>query len=169
MDIVSLKCPSCGGDLKMSVGSPLGFCPFCNTQVCVDEVVDDMKMIRMQKELDHETSIAKRETEYRLKKRKWDISHGISMLVIGVLTFIAFFFAATEICVGLGAMAFIFLIIAAMSIPLFFAGTYPLYNSEMQGTAGKMTKRSLIALRSFGMEAISVLISLIITFILIEL
>ena len=80
----------------MSVGSPLGFCPFCNTQVCVDEVVDDMKMIRMQKELDHETSIAKRETEYRLKKRKWDIAHGISMLVIGVLTFIAFFFAATE-------------------------------------------------------------------------
>lgn len=65
MNIVTLKCPNCGGEIELEDGLEIMYCKYCGSKLMVDGMSDGMVNARVRlREMDHEERMWDKETEF---------------------------------------------------------------------------------------------------------
>ena len=148
MSLISLRCPSCGAEVVFS-GEKTGHCPYCDSQLHFDDLVDKDELERLRSENEEYERNEATEEIYRRSLKLWKkIAAGI-MSVIALLNIVAF-----PVLLMKNRYAGTGLLLAAFGIflfaPLVLGLTYPCFSDKKASTSGRAAKRAVRVLLVYG-------------------
>ncbi|MBR1470829.1 MAG: hypothetical protein IJ600_04210 [Lachnospiraceae bacterium] len=154
MDIVSIECPKCAGEVRRKKQEYFAKCPYCGTEVCFNEIREEAQVTRFREQAEI-LSGQKASYEARVKELKhWEKMRNIFMVIITVCNLIGWccFGYATEMGDALENevpqwIGMLFLCVAFVCLLIFIpilGGIYPDYDLLTgEKKAGARIKMSL--------------------------
>ena len=134
MNIISIKCPNCGGVIEREDGAHFAGCPYCGSEICFDEIREEAQVDAFREKLEVLERNDNFEESNRRRLRGWVKKRNIVFAVLAVLHLAGFTLAGfgseldAEAPLGTGAV----LVLLAWCMILFvlpiLGAAYPEYN-----------------------------------------
>ena len=135
MKIVSMKCPNCGGTVKITDNQNACICPYCDSALTIDDgkfhIVDEAKIKEIEFEKQKYQDRQKKEGErkerreaWRKKCRQWVLIELVLFLITFILAFI-FRRYFSYILLYIGMSTFVLYGIGVIAGPIYLAITRP--------------------------------------------
>ena len=135
-DMVSIKCPNCGGHIEREENEFFAKCPFCGMEVGFDELSEESQIGGLRSEIDTLRRNEKEDTNRRRKLSRWIRLRNIAIGAIAVLHLLGFVLIGIAIDVEprretpmtFGVVFVMLAWIGAVLAPVFLGLKYPDYN-----------------------------------------
>ncbi|MBR4509113.1 MAG: hypothetical protein IKP25_00305 [Ruminococcus sp.] len=159
MALTSLKCPNCGADVEFS-GDVIGNCPYCDSQVYFNDIVDRVELERLRRE-NYEQSVKNTSVDNYLKQiKRWRKIWVSGLIVLAVLIFAGGLVLSFG-SVGVGAMLILLACSLFLSFPLIMGISRPYYDDGTGGISGAARTAKVFAL--YGITLMVALVALFAT------
>ena len=96
MDIVTIECPNCGGNVERRKGEYFGRCPFCGIEIGFDEMKEEVHFDNMQQKINALENQDRIDFINRNALSKWIKQRNAFFTIITIVHFIGFALVETR-------------------------------------------------------------------------
>lgn len=135
-DMISIKCPNCGGHIEREENEFFARCPYCGVEVGFDELSEEAGIEGLRDEVDSLRSREREDGNRRRQLSRWIRVRNIILAIIGGLNFLGFLLIGFAIDVqprrdvpmGFGVIFCILAWLGTLAAPVVLGIRYPGYD-----------------------------------------
>ena len=166
-NIVAITCPHCGGQVQRANNEYFAKCPYCGIEVAFNEIKEEAQLGAYKDRLNVLEQNESIDTAKRLEMQKWVMIRNIVLVVISLLTFLAFVLVGMstmmgiETFVGLGSICLLLALGGTLAAVPSLSVNYPGYNALYRTNEkfGKLTMMFKLGGLTVGLMLVSAFVA----------